>query len=120
MAKALRKALPIKYLTRVDPSKISAGDWFLNPDVSAVIGHPERYWSTPSDPAVLMSQAERDAVDAQIIDDQKDGELSKLNAKDLLAAVALVMLDEINLLRGLHGNPQRTIANLKAAIRSKL
>lgn len=42
-----------------------AAEWIINPDLSAVTGFASKYWTITGDVVTLMTQAERDAVDAQ-------------------------------------------------------
>lgn len=46
------------------PKDLSDPDWIVNPDLSEVEGQPKRYWKIVGDAVQLMTQAERDAVDA--------------------------------------------------------
>lgn len=39
-------------------------DWIVDPDLSAVTGHPNKYWKIVGNSVQLMTQSERDAVDA--------------------------------------------------------
>ena len=41
-------------------------DWIINPDLSAVEGFASVYWVITGDIVTLMTQGERDAVDAEI------------------------------------------------------
>ena len=68
-----------------------------------------------------MTQPEKDVVDAaeaQAESDRKDALASDLG--EILTAFMLIMLDEINILRGEAGLAPRTIQQLKNALRSKL
>lgn len=68
-----------------------------------------------------LSKTEAEQL-AQSEDIEKDLIASQLqsNGKDLLKAVALVYLDEINELRAQHSLPARTPAQLKQAVKNKL
>jgi len=96
-------------------------DWIINPDLSAVTGFPSKYWIITGDVITLMSQAERDAVDAAIVSARRDGTVTTFDeVEDVMRAFARVLLDEINILRTQHSLADRTIAQLKTAIRNKL
>ena len=120
-------------------------DWIWSPDLSAVTGFANRYWIITGDAVTLMSQAARDALDAQILSDARDTVRDQLDAVEALErAFALVLLDELNAhadkmnailtaidnganLAGVKSNiaaiadyPQRTITNIKTAVRNKL
>jgi hypothetical protein len=66
MAHVLHKtADPVDYRVSVNTPDFPPADWFINPDVSAVVAVPTKYWARPlSDPVTEMSQSEKDAVDA--------------------------------------------------------
>ncbi len=82
---------------------------------------PSRYWNISGDTVSEMSQAEKDVVDAAALEAQRDATANQLDrVEDVLRAFALVVLDEFNTLRAQHGLADRTIAQLKAAIRNKL
>jgi len=97
------------------------GNYVEEPELSAVAGWPLGYWILTGDVFTLADQAARDAIDVA----------SQSSARDLLAnemdrvesymrGFVLVLLDEINLLRSQHSLADRTPAQLKTAIRSKL
>jgi hypothetical protein len=97
--------------------------WKHDPDMSAVAGVPVKYqkWDGGADRPVEMTQAEKDAVDAAEAQALEDAEMGRLNLKDALTALALVVLDEINTLRTDPRTtlPAYTVAQLKTAIRDK-
>ncbi len=120
-------------------------DWIINPDMSAVVGQPSKYWTISGDTVSLMSQGERDAVDAALIASARDALAAEMDQVESYArAFALVVLDEINAhatnisgdrLAAVNGGtyaafrtaatavsstPTRTIAQLKTALRNKL
>lgn len=140
----------LKYLKSVDTSKyVSRTDVVINPSPPAV---PLKYWKHVAGTIVEMTQAEKDAVDASLA----AAALSrlKITAKALydgqqeqgqaLRALVLVLLDEINTLRGwmqdfkdgvatannladvktlvagLPNTPDRTLAQAKTAIQSEI
>lgn len=67
-----------QYLTSVNTPDYPTVDWIINPDVSAVAGFATKHWTITGDVVTLMTQAERDAVDA--------AELSGRLASERLAA----------------------------------
>lgn len=120
-------------------------DWIVNPDLSAVSGFASKYWTISGDIVSLMNQAARDAVDAVELSASRDALAEQLQAtEDTLAAFALVVLDEINMhaaritaildavdgasnlatlktaVAAIGDVPQRTIQQLKTALRAKL
>lgn len=46
------------------PKDLSDPDWIVDPDLSAVGGQPKKYWKIVGDSVQVMTQAERDAIDA--------------------------------------------------------
>jgi len=92
-----------------------------------------------------MNQAARDAVDAAVLEASRDSTSAQFDAvEDVLRAFALALLDELNLhaarttaildaidnganlnavktaVASIPDVPQRTIANMKTAVRAKL
>jgi len=120
--------------------------WIINPDLSAVVGQPSKYWKiNGGDVVSLMTQQERDAVDAAALVSARDALAAEMdNLESYARAFALVVLDEINThatnisadrLAAVNGGsygafrtaatavsatPTRTIAQLKTALRNKL
>jgi hypothetical protein len=96
-------------------------DWIINPDMTAVAGQPPIYWIITGDIVSLMDQAQRDAVDAQILEANRDTtSLRYDDVEDIIRATSMVTLDEINVLRNLQSLPPRTIQQMKTAVRNKL
>ncbi len=92
-----------------------------NPDISAVTGFSNRYWTIIGDVISLMSQSERDAVDVAEEQAQLDAIADELQqVRTLTRAFAEVVLDEINLLRSQHSLSARTLTQLRNAVRGKL
>lgn len=100
------------------------GLWVINPDLSAVIGFPSKYWTITGDGVSLMAQTARDAVDTQEAMDTiaLDRSQQKLRIDDerVLKAFALVVLGEINTLRAQHGLADRTAVQLVNAIKQRV
>ena len=109
------------YLQSVNTPDYPVIDWIIEPDLTAISGFPSIYWIISGDNVLLMSQVERDAVDAALLDAQRDELANDIDrAESFMKAFALVVLDEFNNLRSQHGLAPRTIAQLKNAVRSKL
>lgn len=110
-----------QYFQSVNTPDYPTIDWIINPDLSAVTGFDSKYWIITGDVVTLMSQAERDAVDAADLEAARDGIVNILDGtEEILRAFASVMVDEINILRANHSLPDRTLAQLKTAIRNKM
>ena len=102
----------------------SNATWLFGPDLTAVAGFASKYWNIVGDVVSLMSQAERDAVDAQLAADaltrDRENEKERYNAEKSLKALALIVMDEINVLRALHSLSDRTPAQIKTAFNNKV
>lgn len=87
-----------QYLVSVNTPDYPVGSWIHSPDLSAVVGFSERYWTITGDAVTLMSQAERDAVDAAYLTAARDAAAAQLQqTEDVLRAFMLAVLDELNL-----------------------
>lgn len=98
-------------------------NYIEEPDLSAVTGFNNQYWTITGDVITLMSQAERDAVDAAALVTQLDSISDELDrVQTILRAFAEVVLDEFNVLRAEQKPklPNLTLAQLKTAVRNKL
>ena len=54
----------LQYPQSVNTPNYPESDWIINPDLSQVEGYESKYWVLNGDSILLMTQAERDAVDA--------------------------------------------------------
>lgn len=120
-------------------------DWIIEPDLSAVTGFASKYWTISGDVVSLLDQAGRNAIDAAELNAARDATAAALDkAEDILRAFMLVVMDEFNLhstrlnailtaidngatlgaiktsVLAINDIPQRTIAQLKTALRNKL
>ncbi len=92
-----------------------------DPVLTLVQAQPSRYWILTGDIFTLMDPAARDAVDAAELAARRDDLSDEIDRTEtFMRAFALVVLDEVNLLRALHALPDRTIVQLKTAVRGKL
>lgn len=122
-----------------------AAQWIIEPNLSAVVGQPAKYWTITGDVVTLMNAGERAAVDAAELNVSRDATAATMDAmENWMRAFALACLDEFNLhatrqralLTAIDNNatlatiktavlaindiPDRTIAQLKTAVRNKL
>lgn len=115
-----------QHLRSVNTPEYPGADWIRNPDLSAVAGQPAKYWTVAGDAVLLMSQAERDAVDAAeaqaATDADRAGNKARLDGERVLKALALTILDEINVLRSkvVPALTPRTVAQMVNAIKAKV
>jgi hypothetical protein len=136
-----------QYLPSANTPDYPVESWIHNPDLSGVIGFDSRYWVITGDAVTLMSQAQRDALNASILVAARDALVNQLtNLEDLQRAFMLAVLDELNLhadkinalkaslvsgsvtniatmktsVTSVADYPQRTATQLRTAIRNKL
>jgi hypothetical protein len=144
MANVLNRATR-EFLPSVHEPSYPVQDWIINPDMSAVVGYPSKYWVVTGDAVTLMDQAERGAVDAAELVARRDSEAGQLaNVEGVVRAFMLIVLDDRNLLAAdindvltvmrtgtsladiktkatnLQDSPIYTEAQLRTAIRNKL
>lgn len=123
---AVNRADPKIYRQSTSSKKSPIGDWVhldtlqKIADVGAIL---PIYRKIVGDTVQEMNQSEKDAVDQAIADAQAQADE---NAKDFelvfdktLKAFALVVLDEINILRGKHSLANRTKSQLNTAVKNK-
>ena len=91
-----------QYLQSISPSSLlePAENYIYMPDMSAVEGTPPRYWKIIGDVVSEMSQAEKDAVDLQVLEATRDRLIADIdNLESILRALTKMMVSEINILR---------------------
>ena len=113
-----------KYTRSVNTPDYPVLDYIINHDLSAVSDFPNKYWKIAGDTVTLMSQSQRDTVDAdlaaaQVIAEKEAAKAEYDNKRDL-KALGLVILDEVNSLRNLHSLNPRTPAQFRTAFRKKV
>lgn len=109
---------PTKGLREGRADQFSANDGWIH-DLSAVSG-PVKYWKAVSGAAVMMNQAESDAVDAQEAANVTESEQDRMDVDRVLKAFALTVKDEFNILRNKHGLAPRTNTQLINAIKGRV
>jgi len=119
MANVLNRTTKL-YKTSVNTPDYDVADWIIEPDMAAVVGYEPKHWEVSGDVVSLMSQVDRDAVDAALLEAENDNVAGRLVVSGFDKAFALIMLDEINILRSAAGLGNRTAAQLKTALRNKL
>jgi len=88
-----------QYLPSANTPDYPVEDWIINPDMSAVIGVDSRYWRITGDVVSLMSEQDRNALDAAAVQSARDAAVAQLQqAEDVLRAFMLILLDDRNLL----------------------
>lgn len=99
-----------------------------DPDISALLSIPLKYWKHSGGAVVEMSQAEKDAVDAvitaAIVLRQKEAAKDIIDTLQsqgrMIRAFAEIIIREINILRALGSLPDRTLNQLKSAIQAEI
>ena len=126
-----------QYLTSTSPASLPEplANYIDEPDLSAVAGVPNRYWIITGDVVTEMSQGEKDALDAQILDAARDaimqGEID--NLESVLRHITKLIVSELNILRQQFNTTtaetahvsdtalaDRTLAQVRAQLRSDL
>jgi hypothetical protein len=80
-----------------------------------------QYLTIAGDIISEVDQATKDAIDAAALEASRDDTANRMdNIEDIVRAFAMVTLDEINVLRAEHALPDRTLAQMKTAVRGKL
>lgn len=112
------------YRPSVNTPDFDVADWIINPDLTAVVGEPRKYWIITGDVVTLASPAEQTVIDADIAVARdlagKESEKEEYDAKRVLRAIVELLIDELNVLRTIEGLPDRTIAQTRSAIRNKI
>lgn len=94
-------------------------DWIFQPDLSSVIGVPSIYWIIAGDVISEMSASEKAAVGAAALTSQRNSAVAEIDGtEDTLRQILRILINELNTLRALYGLPDRTLAQLRTAIRN--
>lgn len=126
-----------QYLTSTSPASLPEplANYIDEPDLSAVVGVPNRYWVITGDVVTEMSQGEKDALDAQALSDSRDavlqGEID--NLESILRQLTKLIVSELNILRQQFNTTtaetnqvtdtalaDRTLAQVRAQLRNDL
>ena len=113
------------YRRSVSEAAFNLADWVVDPDLSAVAGHPSKHWVINGDDTIsLMTPAERAAVDdaeAQASTDaDRAQQKGRMDEERLLKALALYFAEQINILRALEALPALTAADVRDGIKAKV
>ena len=97
-------------------------NYIEEPDLSAVAGFPSIYWIITGDVISLMTQTERDAVDAAALSATRDALVAEEvdGLEVVLRQLVKLIVSELNILRSQHGLPDRTLAQVRNQLRSAL
>ena len=97
----MERRFPAEVFHDAEGEPTSNANWIHAPGLSAVSGFPNRYWIIVGDVISLMSQAERDAVDAAIRDAGRDARVTEGidNVEEILRHIVKLLVRELNILR---------------------
>lgn len=117
-------------------------DHLVNPNLEGLVEHytnrkgrlvpytpfrflvPFKYWKHSNGTIQEMNQGEKNSVDADLVQAVVDRNRTEANKdfdrKKILQAIVLLVKDEINILRDLHGLAPRTNTQIVSAIRNKI
>ena len=99
-------------------------DWIINPDLAAVAGQPNRYWLIAGDVVSLMDAAAQTVVDDDIADAkeaaEKDTAKTAVDVERVVRALVDMLPGEFNILRTIEGLPDRTAAQVNAALKANI
>lgn len=110
-----------RYHESVPPNELPEpiANYIEQPDLTAVNGVPIRYWIIEGDTVSEMSNAEKATVDEDILESSRDGSLQEIDAlESTLRQIVRMTIREINILRGLHGLPPITLAQVRNQLRN--
>jgi hypothetical protein len=120
----------ISVIRRGDPAPYRARtDWVLNPDLSALDGIvAQKYWKHSGGAIVEYTQAEKDTQDAAelaahiaSVRTAAKARLDDFFADSLfMRAFADIIREEVNILRAQHSLADRTLSQLRAAIKARI
>lgn len=92
-----------EYRVSVHDPDFPSAQWFINPNVSAVVSVPTKYWKVGTNPVQEMSTGEKSAVDAAevaaALAANKAGATSETDNRLVLVALVKVLIDELNVIR---------------------
>ncbi len=116
-----------QFLKSVNTPDFDVADWIINPDLSAVTGQPPKYWiidPPASDTVRLATGGEQTTIDDAIAtaksDSQKAVAKNNVDVERVVRALVELLPSEFNILRTLHSLPDRTEAQVNAALKANI
>jgi len=120
-----------QFLQSVNTPDFDVVDWVLNPDLTATVGQPVKYWfitggTNPEGQEELgvVDAGSQIIIDAAIADarsaSQKDSAKSSVDIERVVRALVDLLPSEFNILRTLHTLPDRTAAQVNAALKANI
>lgn len=98
---------------------ISNANWIHAPDLSSVADVPNRYWIITGTNITEMSASEKAVVDTAALSSFRDSLVSEIDESEgTLRQIVKMLVDELNILRALHGLPNRTLEQVRNKLRN--
>lgn len=106
-------------------------DWVINPDLTATVGQPVKYWSIlgttnpeGQEEIGIVSVGEQATIDSALaatrLTAEKDAAKSNIDVERVVRALVDMLPGEFNILRTLHSLPDRTAAQVNAALKANV
>ena len=115
----MEEKFPAESFHDANGEPLGNANWIHAPDMSPVTGVPPRYWIITGDTVSEMDAAAKAVVDAAALTASRDSKIARLDSvEDDDRQILNVLIKEFNILRALHGLPDRTLAQLRTAIRN--
>lgn len=113
-----------RFLQSVNTPDFDVADWIINPDLSAVAGQPVRYWLIAGDVVSLASAGEQITIDSDLAAakdlSSKNSAKNSVDVERVVRALVELLPSEFNILRALHALPDRTAAQVNAALKANI
>lgn len=120
-----------QFIQSVNTPDFNVADWVLNPDLTATVGQPVKYWfiTGGTNPEGQEELGVVNAAAQIVIDDdlaaakavsQKDSAKSSVDVERVVRALVDLLPSEFNILRALHALPDRTAAQVNAALKANI
>lgn len=113
-----------EFRTSANTPDFPVADWIINPDLTAVAGQPSIYWVITGDIVSLASVGEQATIDAALaatqLTSEKDAAKTDIDVERVVRALVDMLPGEFNILRALHSLPDRTAAQVNAALKANV
>jgi acyl-CoA reductase-like NAD-dependent aldehyde dehydrogenase len=130
MASVFNRTTP-EYRPSVHTPNFDVADWAINPDIVAAAGQPVRYWfltgatnAEGQEIVDIVDAATQTSIDAAIAATkeaaEKDGAKTQVDVERVVRALVDLLPSEFNILRALHSLPDRTAAQVNAALKANI
>lgn len=120
-----------RYIPSAHTPNFPIADWVHDPDLVATVGQPVKYWFLPGttnpegqeiiDVVDAPTKASIDAAEAAVIEAaEKAGAKTDIDVERVVRALVDMLPGEFNILRTLHSLPDRTAAQVNAALKANI